>query len=121
MNGIELRLQVGHRCLAHLITQQALDEVVSVRDLVGEIASNLFDSLGGESQHESLFNPPDRIGDKTVKGMSEYVSNFLARRFPEGLPDQLRAILAEMVTDCFHDGARWSESTREDESRIIVD
>jgi hypothetical protein len=65
--------------------------------------------------------PCDRTAMKTITDVADYARVFIDRRFPEGLPDTMRGILTEVVLDAFHDGARYSESTIKDESRIIVD
>ena len=128
MDGIEIRMTREGTTIGHLITRKEIEGCVSLHDLIQKSAVIVFDSLVNPDNISkdsdikkvgSIFNPPDRIEDKTVKEMSEYIDTFLGRRFPKGLPDQLRAVMAEMICDVFHDGSRWSESTRQEESRII--
>ena len=54
--------------------------------------------------------------EATATAMSEYVAKFLARRFPAGLPEEMLAILSDIVIDAFEDGAAWSdrEAMRQD-------
>ena len=58
--------------------------------------------------------------DKTVRTMADYVYDFIAVRFPEGLPPQMLGIITDIVIDAFHDGARWAEAQEKEESRIIL-
>lgn len=53
--------------------------------------------------------PCAAMAQKNITELSEYVSGFLTRRFPQGLPESLAGILGEIVLDAFHDGARWAE------------
>jgi len=62
----------------------------------------------------------DRVATKTIEEMSEYVNNFLDKRFSSGLNGDIRVILTECVIDAFHDGARWQEQQVEEESVIII-
>jgi hypothetical protein len=55
-----------------------------------------------------------------VQELSDYVNNFIDNRFPNGLSGPIRTILAEIVADSFHDGARWSEAQAREESKIIL-
>ena len=57
---------------------------------------------------------------KTIKDVGDYAKWFLAERFPEGLGNEMRMILTEIVVDAFADGARYSEQTRMDEALISM-
>ena len=66
----------------------------------------------------------ENIYNKVVEEASEYLDDFIKKRFPSGLDGDIRQIITECVLDAFYDGARWSEQTRQDEaaaeSRIIL-
>jgi len=62
----------------------------------------------------------EKTADKVITEMSDYVNNFLDKRFPEGINGDMRQILGEIVMDAFHDGARWQEKQVQEESRIIT-
>ena len=61
------------------------------------------------------------VEKKTITEISEYVKDFIDKRFPDGMPENLREILSDCVLDAFHDGSRWCEQQIKEESRIIVD
>jgi hypothetical protein len=55
----------------------------------------------------------------TVAEMSEYVKNFLTKRFPSGLNDAMWPILSEMVLDAYIDGMNAQAAYEPPESLII--
>ena len=58
----------------------------------------------------------ENIANKVVAECSEYLDDFIKKRFPNGLDGDIRQIISECVLDAFYDGARWSEQTRQDEA-----
>ena len=53
---------------------------------------------------------------KVVEEASEYINDFIKKRFPSGLDGDIRQIISECVLDGFYDGARYSEQTRQEEA-----
>lgn len=47
---------------------------------------------------------------KLTEDVREYMQNFIAQRFPEGLPDVLAPVIREIVFDAFLDGVFWGQS-----------
>ncbi len=68
---------------------------------------------------QEVCEPCDQTAQKTIDETTAYLADFITKRFPHGLPDDMLEMVTEIVLDAFHDGARWSEQTRADESRII--
>jgi hypothetical protein len=61
--------------------------------------------------------------ERLVEDMTEYLNTFIDRRFVQGVTPELRLILAEVISDAFHDGAIWCENqlTKSEGSPIITE
>jgi hypothetical protein len=60
------------------------------------------------------------MAEKNVEELSQYVNEFIHKRFPSGLEGDIRRIIVECVLDAFHDGARWAESQPPGEPDLII-
>jgi hypothetical protein len=76
----------------------------------------------GEANTETA--APTTLEQQTIDHASEYIKDFITKRFPSGLDGDIRQIISECILDSFYDGARWSEQTRQEEaveeSQIIL-
>lgn len=54
--------------------------------------------------------------EATTEAFAAYAAKYIANRFPEGLPEKLYAIMAEIVVENFCNGAEWAdrEAMRQD-------
>ena len=59
------------------------------------------------------------VTPKEITEISEYIKDFIDKRYPDGVSNEVRQVLSEMVMDAFFDGARWAEIQAQQESRII--
>jgi hypothetical protein len=90
------------------------------------VTSSVTESLIAVDAEPGIVSRPEvleeiaKVADETVKYMSDYVQTQLEQRFPNGLSQEIAEILGDIIIDSFHDGARWAEKQRVEESRIIL-
>lgn len=60
--------------------------------------------------------------DKLANELTEYVSAFIAQRFPDGLSGDIEMVMKEIIFDAFNEGAHWAEFQHvgERKGRIIM-
>lgn len=56
----------------------------------------------------------------TIVEFTDYLKFFLDSRFPDGVEGNMKKILIEIISDAFHDGARYAEQSMREEARVIV-
>jgi hypothetical protein len=62
----------------------------------------------------------ETILQDTMIELTDYIKFFLDSRFPQGLEGNMKIILTEIISDVFHDGARFAETAAKDEARVII-
>jgi hypothetical protein len=55
----------------------------------------------------------EAMSARNTAELSDYLNNFVNKRFPNGLEGDIRQIISECILDAFHDGARWADVQRE--------